>query len=524
MRARRSVAAVGILSAALVAWATVAAAAPGDLDTSFATGGIFTSTFGAGNGAGVDGVAVQPDGSIVLAGFSAPADQQSIADESSNLVVARLTPAGVLDTTFGTGGIVTSGLGGVGGAVRVKVDSAGRLVVLADALQINTDSSGEPIGLSSETSTVFRFTASGAVDQSFGSGGATVLTSDPLMEGDGLALDSTGRILVAGIEGASLSVKPSSFVSRLTPEGAPDQTFGTGGTLQVTRVEGATDIAMKPDGDAVVSATAAGHLAVIGVTPQGGLDASFGNNGIATRAGGVGADETDGIAVQPDGRILVVGLSGSQPIVARFGTDGTPDPTFGVDGAVNVNAPGTSIFAARGIAVDSNGDIVIGGQADGDLAAARLLPSGQRDPSFGTDGVTDLSAVTQGAVLTSSDLAVQGDGDLILGGSTIGLPGLIGSSSNPLGAISEQAIVARILGGAGPASVVPLAVNRYAGTDRISTALAISKATFPSGGFSAVAPGPAIAARRAGEPGSDRGPAADLHRGPGRRCGPGQRR
>ncbi len=228
MRARRSVAAVAILSAALVASAAVAAAAPGDLDTSFATGGVFTSTFGAGNGAGVDGVAVQSDGSIVLAGFSAPAAQQATADETSNLVVARLTPGGALDTTFGTGGIVTSGLGGVGGAVRVKVDSAGRLVVLADTLQINTDSSGEPLGLTSETATVFRFTSSGAVDQSFGSGGSTVLTSDPLMEGDGLALDSTGAILVAGVEGASLNVKPSAFVSRLTPDGAPDQDLRDG--------------------------------------------------------------------------------------------------------------------------------------------------------------------------------------------------------------------------------------------------------------------------------------------------------
>ncbi len=97
--------------------------------------------------------------------------------------------------------------------------------------------------------------------------------------------------------------------------------------------------------------------------------------------------------------------------------------------------------------------------------------------------MTDLAAVSQGALVASSDLAVQGDGDLVLGGSTIGLEGLIGS--NPLSSVSEQGIVARILGGTGPATPAPLVVNRYAGTDRISTALAISKATFPSGGFSA---------------------------------------
>ena len=60
--------------------------------------------------------------------------------------------------------------------------------------------------------------------------------------------------------------------------------------------------------------------------------------------------------------------------------------------------PGSSLFEARGLAVTSNGDIVIGGMADSNLAAARLLPSGRRDPSFGTDGVADVSAVNQGEV------------------------------------------------------------------------------------------------------------------------------
>jgi len=239
---------------------------------------------------------------------------------------------------------------------------------------------------------------------------------------------------------------------------------------------------MEPDGTAVASATEGGELAVIRVTQAGGLDTSFGQNGIAARSTGVGSDEAGGIAVEPDGRALVLGLSGSDPIVARFQNDGSPDPSFGVGGAVNVNDPGSSLFEARGIGLDPNGDIVIGGAADTDLAAARLLPSGRRDTTFGTDGIADLSSLNQSAVLTSSDLAVQGDGDLILGGSEISLPGLIGS--NPTPSISQQAVVARILGGTGPATAVPLAVNRYAGPDRISTALAISEATFPTGGFS----------------------------------------
>ena len=120
-------------------------------------------------------------------------------------MLARLTPAGTLDPTFGTGGIVTSGLGGMGGAVRVVVDSAGRLVVLANTLEIATDTSGQAPNLNSETTTIFRFTPAGAVDPSFGSGGSTTVTSQPLMEGQGLALDSTGRILVAGAQAASLS-------------------------------------------------------------------------------------------------------------------------------------------------------------------------------------------------------------------------------------------------------------------------------------------------------------------------------
>ena len=90
----------------LVAFSPPANAAQGDLDPSFGVGGKVVSNFGTGLDA-ASAVAVQPDGKIVIAGSAFNGD----------FLVARYAPDGILDPSFGTGGLVTTDFGGSDGAV-----------------------------------------------------------------------------------------------------------------------------------------------------------------------------------------------------------------------------------------------------------------------------------------------------------------------------------------------------------------------------------------------------------------------
>ncbi|MCI0529632.1 MAG: hypothetical protein L0Y56_19490, partial [Nitrospira sp.] len=77
----------------------------GSLDTSFGTAGKVTTDFG-GNNDGVFAVALQADGKIVAVGSS------QIGIMNSDFALARYNPDGSLDSSFGSGGMVTTDFGG----------------------------------------------------------------------------------------------------------------------------------------------------------------------------------------------------------------------------------------------------------------------------------------------------------------------------------------------------------------------------------------------------------------------------
>jgi uncharacterized delta-60 repeat protein len=137
-------------------------------------------------------------------------------------------------------------------------------------------------------------------------------------------------------------------------------------------------------------------LAVLGA--DGSLDPSFGNGGFVQwqAAWGLGATEwADQVAVDRRGRILLVGTTDGRAEVTRFLPDGTPDPSFGAAGTVEVDLGGTW-SNGHSVAVEPNGDILVGGNAgfgscshskcEIKPALARLHEDGSVDRSFGKDG------------------------------------------------------------------------------------------------------------------------------------------
>jgi uncharacterized delta-60 repeat protein len=165
---------------------------------------------------------------------------------------------------------------------------------------------------------------------------------------------------------------------------------------------------------------------------DGSLDTSFNGDGRVTVSFSAGDDVGSGIAVQSDGKIVVVGTSDdgsgtSEFAIARFNVDGSPDTSFNGDGRV------TASFLAgddvgSGIAVQSDGNIVAVGTSD-NLSSTALVVAG-----FNIDGSLDNSFGTDGSVITKSSLngrdlgsgiAVQSDDKIVVVGSGDDLNGLL---------------------------------------------------------------------------------------------------
>ncbi|MCA1684162.1 MAG: thrombospondin type 3 repeat-containing protein, partial [Actinobacteria bacterium] len=134
------------------------------------------------------------------------------------------------------------------------------------------------------------------------------------------------------------------------------------------------------------------------------------------------------IAVQADGRIVAVGMSqagstSSDFALARFLSTGQLDTAFGTAGRVLTSIGGYD--HANHVALQPDGKIVVGGetgssQSQADVALARYLPSGALDTSFSADGkvTTDANGDLVGNTIDVSGLAIQRDGRILAGGSS----------------------------------------------------------------------------------------------------------
>ncbi len=245
----------------------------------------------------------------------------------------------------------------------------------------------------------------GDLDPGF-NGGAAVLIGDAEAQfaGSALALQSDGRVTVAGRDGRGF------LVVRRRASGAPDRSFSRNGRLTIgfdgaTRA-GARDVALFRDGRILVAGTitldGVQRFAVARLQPGGNLDPNFGVDGTAV-VGPPGA-QLEAMALQPEGELV---LAGSVPagarravLVMRLLADGTPDPGFGRGGTVD----STSVKLAgraRDVLALPDGRIALAAAAERGRAAratflaARLTPTGAFDPTFDGDGVARVATTTR---------------------------------------------------------------------------------------------------------------------------------
>jgi uncharacterized delta-60 repeat protein len=237
----------------------------GSLDAGFGNRGAMQ--FGNTDGISVSGLSLTPDGRIVVTGTVGVgvAGQAGFGD----ILAVRVTSAGTLDPTFGTGGQTVVDFGGAETAGASTLQPDGKLVVVG----------GKGFGTNGNTQfagVALRLNTDGTLDPTFGSGGKVNVDFGTQGEATAVAVQQNGKLVLAGnprFVGPTRGI----LAVRLNADGSIDPTFGTSGRATV-------------------------------------------GSGDSTQAGAV--------AVQPDGGIVFAGASGTAFVAARL-TGDAPPPSFG---------------------------------------------------------------------------------------------------------------------------------------------------------------------------------------------------
>lgn len=376
-----------------------------------------------------------PDGSVIVVGHT----QTAFGD----FALAKYTPAGVLDTSFGTGGRVTLNLKpdftDVNDEARAAVlQPDGKLVVVG----------GTDAGNARHMALVRLDTTTGALDPTFDRDGIVVVPSfgglsNSAAEAFSVLLQGT-KIIVAG--NSTATGRTEFALARFNADGTVDTSFGPNGTGLLTTYMGGNSFSLalamttQSTGKIVVAGYNAsndgglgnGDITLARYSPNGILDTSFGTNGIVRTDLGGNANETVyGIVARADDRLVLAGfteLNGSanrDVAVIRYTADGALDTTFGPADIGFVTTDFTGFRdAAQALAIQSDGAIVVGGYAfsnadDYHFAAARYDADGTLDTTFDADGKLTISF--GGTNEAAYALALPGDGFFILaGGSNVG--------------------------------------------------------------------------------------------------------
>ncbi len=463
---KRSVMGLGLTTVAaiaLLAGSAWAADGAGVLDVTFGAGaddgtpaGVVSTSLGNGDDVAND-LAVGADGSVLVVGNRA-------ADTGNDIVLVRYTADGSFDAGFGVGqddgtpdGVVDISLGAgddYGTAAAVQAD--GKVLV-----------AGFHVDGTSTNIFVLRVNADGSLDDSFGTaedGTANGIVNLSLGDGNDTARDiavqADGKIVIVGdtvvADGSSNIV-----LARLNADGTPDTSFGKGddgtpdGFVATSLGNGddkANSVALQADGMIVLAGTHVGddkssNMIVARYDASGAPDATFGKGDDGTPDGfvnislGAGNDVAQGVALQADGKVDVVGDSvgadgTSNIVLARLNADGTPDDAFGVgdDGTPNgfvETSLGAGNDFATGLAVQADGKVVVVGYhqdgASTNIAVARYGADGALDQTFGTaedgteNGIVNLSLGDGND--TASSVALQGDKLIVVAGTTTATDG-----------------------------------------------------------------------------------------------------
>jgi uncharacterized delta-60 repeat protein len=362
--------------------------------------------------------AVQADGKVVIAGMSNSGSVYQFA-------IARLTADGLPDTSFGGDGFVTTSFGSTSEfAYGVAVQPDGKIVVVGSTL----------LAPDNGAFAVARYNSDGTLDPTFDGDGKAVIDfygPNGIFGGEfakRVVVQPDGKIVVVGTTYHPTNFNYDLALLRLLPDGTPDPAFDGDG--KVVAAPNAYDdygeaVAVQPDGRVVaVGGTYeidgnSGDVLAVRYTAAGVPDPTFAGDGSAVVAPTPDFDYGRAVVLQPDGKLVIAGETGSDGRLVRLTGAGTIDLGFGIDGVRVANYGGYE--AINALDVQADGKLVAVGHSyvsNQRLVVGRYLPDGRPDAAFNGDGLyfAPLSAGTQ--FNTGSAAVPLPDGRVYAVGST----------------------------------------------------------------------------------------------------------
>lgn len=334
-----------------------------------------------------------------------------------SVCISLQSQPGSLDLSFGTDGTVmlsdnTSIQRGFTGAVQ------GDGKILIGGLQENNNV---------QDFSVARYNTDGTLDNSFGQNGLVVFDGGETAESVWtIMVQSDGKILLGGSIYHQSSTYDDFALIRLNPDGSPDNSFGNAG-LVYTDFEGGWDnaysMAIQDDGKIILGGDGyrnnKRNASLVRYNTDGTVDESFGFSGVGWLSVGTVNDKTKDIALQEDGKIVVVGAANDgqddQAFVIRFNADGNVDSFFGNNGMfiIDIGAREDRLWS---VCVLDNGSIIAGGYTrndntgDNDYLFLKLNSDGTQDMSFGSNGIKMFTYSLNDQVI---DMCIQDDGKIL---------------------------------------------------------------------------------------------------------------
>lgn len=375
-------------------------------------------------------------GQVARGFYTAPALTGQTQKRRGAFSISPIIASGQLDPAFSVNGIVTTPIDDEqdsGQAVAVQGD--GKIVVAGFAKVGSTNAFA-----------LARYMPGGGLDTAFGndpffsgSGGIVTTTfAGADAYGRSVAIQTDGKIVVAGYRVTTVEGNSDFIVARYTAEGRLDPTFGTEGIFTASfsaNNEYAYDVAVQHDGKIVVvgMAVIAGEglprIAVARCTSNGVLDATFDSDGLLTTPIGID-DSARSVIIQPDDNILVAGYAGGPQshdfVLLRYTPNGLLDLSFGgwsTGFRMTGLAAGADDYAYDLTLQQDNRIIVVGSTftgCKGDMAVVRYLPTGREDVTFGSDGKASYTLAAGNDEAYS--VALQKDGKIVVGGYANSLP------------------------------------------------------------------------------------------------------
>ena len=327
----------------------------GSLDTTFNSTGKVTTIIGFHDQ--IQAIAIQNDGKIVAVGTT-----DNGTSSLANFAIIRYNSDGSLDTSFGNNGKVITAIGPSNDWCNaVAIQNNGKIVVTG----------GAALNLSTNVIVVARYNYNGTLDSTFGLNGKVTTSVGNSCIVNAVFTRDDGKIEVAG--NGNSSGTQDFVLLRYNSNGTLDTTFDSDGIV-TTDFENSNEVAISAakqnDGKIIlIGYNVIGNnydFALARYNTDGSLDSTFDGDGKLTTDFGTIVDYAYDIAIQSDGKIIASGYNANNQgetdfLLSRYTTNGSLDPTFGVNGKVITSVNNNDLCYS--VAIQNDGKILAAGSS-----------------------------------------------------------------------------------------------------------------------------------------------------------------